>query len=405
MADWFQQHAHLIGVLMMPVTYGFTGWFTNMLALKMTFYPLKFWGIPPFLGWQGIVPRKASGLALKSVNMLTEKLIRVDEFFKKLKPEMLKKQFIPVVEKNTPEITGHMLDALDDHLKSLIDDTNRKEIVDNAVMHARDKVNEIAGHLDEDIKKVFNFKALVLRNLTGPNVKLIVDIFQEVGAKEFTFIKRSGWYFGSLLGIIQMGLWQIYPEWYTLPIQGVIVGYVTNWLALTMIFRPLYEKSFAGIKYRGLFLKRQPEVSEKYATIFAEHVLSARNILEEILYRRIARSVVEQIENDIIQVLKTKEENSSLQVEVDKETEKVRKQATGQLNDMLAESSLTVEKMMQRSMNVKKMIFERMKDLPPEEFEPILRSAFQEDEYILIVLGAALGAVAGLLQGLYMISV
>jgi uncharacterized membrane protein YheB (UPF0754 family) len=46
-----------------PVTCGFIGWVTNWLALKMTFYPLRFIGIPPVLGWQGIIPRKAAKIA------------------------------------------------------------------------------------------------------------------------------------------------------------------------------------------------------------------------------------------------------------------------------------------------------------------------------------------------------
>ena len=32
----------------------------------------------------------------------------------------------------------------------------------------------------------------------------IVQIFQEVGAQEFTFIERSGFYFGFLFGVVQV---------------------------------------------------------------------------------------------------------------------------------------------------------------------------------------------------------
>lgn len=46
----------------------------------------------------------------------------------------------------------------------------------------------------------------------------------------------------------------------------------------------------------------------------------------------------------------------------------------------------------------------RMKALPPEEFESILRSAFQEDELLLILIGAVLGALVGLGQAFYMLA-
>ena len=44
------------------------------------------------------------------------------------------------------------------------------------------------------------------------------------------------------------------------------------------------------------------------------------------------------------------------------------------------------------------MIQERMENLPPAEFQNLLRPAFQEDEMKLILLGAALGFAAGMAQ-------
>ena len=70
----------------------------------------------------------------------------------------------------------------------------------------------------------------------------------------------------------------------------------------------------------------------------------------------------------------------------------------------LSQASETMEKLINRSMNVKATIYNRMKDLPGAHFETLLRSAFQEDEWILIILGAVLGAIVGLGQMFYMIA-
>jgi uncharacterized membrane protein YheB (UPF0754 family) len=48
----------------MPIVSAIVGWFTNVVALKMMFYPIEFVGPkPPLLGWQGIIPRKAAKMA------------------------------------------------------------------------------------------------------------------------------------------------------------------------------------------------------------------------------------------------------------------------------------------------------------------------------------------------------
>ena len=53
-------------------------------------------------------------------------------------------------------------------------------------------------------------------------------------------------------------------------------------------------------------------------------------------------------------------------------------------------------------MEIEKTMAERMKQLSPEEFEHVLRTAFKEDELILILVGAAIGGMIGLMQTLVM---
>ncbi|MEM7181384.1 MAG: DUF445 domain-containing protein [Spirochaetota bacterium] len=404
--QWIADNVATIGIFLMPLTYGFVGWFTNLAAIKMMFYPLQFRGIKPFLGWQGIVPRKASGLALKSANLLQERVVQIDQFFSKIKPQQINRSLQPILEQHIPNLTASCINSLDQHLREQITTVDEKRIQEKVLSHSLEQMQQITSQLAEDVKKVFNFKGLVLRALAGDNAKLIVDIFQEVGSKEFLFIQRSGWYFGALLGLVQAGLWLLYPYWWTLPMQGIVVGYITNFLALNMIFRPLYEKRYLFFSYQGLFLKRQDEVSKQYARIFAEHVMNPRNILEEILYRRIARTIGETIEADIIALLHTKtkpEEKATLSQVVEQEIGVTKSQAQLETVNFLSQSSQLLEKMMAKAMPIEKMIYERMRALPPEEFEPILRSAFQEDEYILILLGSVLGALVGMGQAVFML--
>ncbi|EQA37532.1 PF04286 domain protein [Leptospira inadai serovar Lyme str. 10] len=407
--SFFSQNKELIGIIMMPFTYGFVGWFTNVVALKMTFYPLEFVGIPPYLGWQGIVPKKAQKLALKSVNIMTERLIKVEDFFSKVDPEQLEKEFQPVLDGLVPSATKEIIHHIDPDMRKHLENGHEQEIINAVQEKCAHTVRNIMVQVKENVSSVFNFRSLVLRKLTGPNVKRIVDIFEEVGSKEFTFIERCGWYLGGALGILQAVLWEFFPVWWTLPIQGIIVGYITNWVALTMIFRPLYEKRFGPVKYRGLFLARQEEVSRKYSNVFATQVLTPRNVLEEILYKRAARTLVETIQEETVSAAHKLHLNGNLDSEngkgEDSDFETTKKEVIRNVSDTLANSSSKLESYMGRAMSIENNMFKRMKDLPPEEFEPILRSAFQEDEYVLILIGSVLGAIVGLFQGLYMLYV
>ena len=49
-----------------------------------------------------------------------------------------------------------------------------------------------------------------------------------------------------------------------------------------------------------------------------------------------------------------------------------------------------------RSRVVERLLRQRMEEMPPEDFQDLLRPCFQEDELKLILVGAALGFLAGL---------
>ncbi|TGL08565.1 DUF445 domain-containing protein [Leptospira bouyouniensis] len=392
---------------MIPFTYGFVGWVTNWLALKMTFYPIQFIGFPPYLGWQGIIPRKAHKMASKSVDVITERLLNIKEVFLKVDPKKAETVFLPALDSSIRYTIKEFSDSLDPKLWDIIPDLVKEEIYHKVRRESGITIRKVIKKLQADIDSLFDVKALVLKKLSGSNVSLVVELFQEVGAPEFKFIERSGFYFGFLLGLIQMVFMIFFPLSWTLPIQGVIVGYLTNYLALEMIFRPLIPKKVLGFwTYQGLFLKRQNEVSRLYAKLVSEKILTPKNILSELIFGKASKEIIDIIRNEV-----------SGHVDTVTFLAKPALYATGKINEFDAakerisvamadnaiENAFHLEAYLGESLQIEKMMGDRMSALPPKEFESILRSAFQEDEMLLILVGAALGALVGWFQMVFII--
>ncbi|TGM87021.1 DUF445 domain-containing protein [Leptospira bouyouniensis] len=392
---------------MIPFTYGFVGWVTNWLALKMTFYPIQFIGFSPYLGWQGIIPRKAHKMASKSVDVITERLLNIKEVFLKVDPKKAETVFLPALDSSIRYTIKEFSDSLDPKLWDIIPDLVKEEIYHKVRRESGITIRKVIKKLQADIDSLFDVKALVLKKLSGSNVSLVVELFQEVGAPEFKFIERSGFYFGFLLGLIQMVFMIFFPLSWTLPIQGVIVGYLTNYLALEMIFRPLIPKKVLGFwTYQGLFLKRQNEVSRLYAKLVSEKILTPKNILSELIFGKASKEIIDIIRNEV-----------SGHVDTVTFLAKPALYATGKINEFDAakerisvamadnaiENAFHLEAYLGESLQIEKMMGDRMSALPPKEFESILRSAFQEDEMLLILVGAALGALVGWFQMVFII--
>jgi uncharacterized membrane protein YheB (UPF0754 family) len=217
-------------LLSIPVIGAIVGWGTNVVALKMTFYPLEFLGIPPYLGWQGIIPAKAESMAARTVDLMTTKLVGVREVIERLDPErvvaamqdgvaaMLRQVIDDVMMREQPELWQALPEAI------------RQGIYDRASADAPAVIRESLEDIKIDIEDLVDLKRMAIDALLADRA-FLNTIFLECGKDEFVFIERSGIYFGFLFGLIQMALWVVYPADWTLPVAGFFLGYITNVLA------------------------------------------------------------------------------------------------------------------------------------------------------------------------------
>lgn len=279
---FWQEYQELIMYLSIPITSAIVGWGTNVLALKMTFYPVEFFGIKPYIGWQGIIPSKAKKMAQISVDLWTTKLVDVKELFSQIKPEKVAEEMRPQFDRMAKEIMDEFMEQQMPDAWSRIPPAAKKIAYARISKDMPKVVAEIMEEVKNNIEEVFDIKEMVINRLMQDK-SLLNEIFLKCGREEFKFIERSGIYFGLLFGMVQMAVWYVYPEWWILPLFGLIVGWATNWLALKLIFEPVHPVSILGMKFQGLFIKRQVEVSTEYASMLANEIFTFDRIFAAII--------------------------------------------------------------------------------------------------------------------------
>ncbi len=393
--DWLD----IVLLLSIPVISGLVGYGTNVLALKMTFYPLKFFGIPPFFGWQGIVPAKARKMAEKSVDMLTTRLVNVEEEFGKLEPARVAEMIMPDLKNTTDQIIGEAMEAQFGTLWRNAPFFVKQRLTQRVTAEIPAVVQSMVQEIRQKINELLDLKALVVNRLVQDK-KLVNEIFLRVGRDEFRFIEKSGFYFGFLFGIPQAIISYFYNPWWLLPLAGLLVGYATNALALKLIFEPLHPKKILGLfEYQGLFIKRQSEVSDEYSAIVTAKIITAESLfdfmlrgpasdkLATILEKHIHDALAETTTGPLVRLVATPAKMSV-----------VKHIATFRY---MQELPVVIRRMYgyaDATLNLRFLLANKMKSLSPHEFEAFLRPVFQEDETTLIVVGAVLGGIAGVLQ-------
>lgn len=78
--------------------------------------------------------------------------------------------------------------------------------------------------------------------------------------------------------------------------------------------------------------------------------------------------------------------------------QELKKDVSNEVMRRLPDTLKHVERYAGDAMLIQQTLIEKMRAMTPEEFEGVLRPAFQQDEWILITVGAVLGFLVGELQ-------
>jgi len=389
----------LLPYLSIPIVSALVGWITNVVAIRMTFYPLKYVGIRPF-GWQGIIPSKAKKMAETAVDLWTTKLLDIGTQFSKIKPKKVAEEMSPSIDHLSRQIIDEVMDAklpkIWQNAPQGIKDRVYEKVSDNLPLIVEEMMKEV----EENFSEMLDLKFLAVSSLTQNKV-LLNQMFLKCGEVEFKFIEKSGLYFGFLFGLIQMIVWYYLPMWWVLPLFGMLVGYFTNFLALKLIFRPLNPINFGKLLIQGMFIRRQVEVASEYSKMVASKIITIENIFEYIIRgpgsEKLKSIVQKQIEftiNETAGIIKSLVEittGSKLFLHI-------RNIACFRFMQELPMNIRHVFGYAENALDLEHILREKMIGLSPLEFESFLRPVFQEDETTLIIIGAVLGGMAGLLQ-------
>jgi hypothetical protein len=291
-----------------PLFAGAVGWLTNKVAVEMIFRPIGFWGLPikrwpnnplGWIGWQGIVPCKAGVMAKRLTDIVTGKLIHVQEVFQRISPQRFSELLAPGVDRIAGQVVSEMLPEAEvarraglgvgvSALRGLAPEA-QMEMSELRLRFVRDVVKDVQA----DVDNLIDLDALMVGGFVREK-RMLVELFQRCGKAELAFLINSGFGFGIVLGLIQMVAWLVYERAWTLAAGGAIVGFLTNWIALKLIFEPVEPTRIGPFMLQGMFLRRQHEVSAEFADCMTDQLLSSQSLLEHLMERDGFREIVQR---------------------------------------------------------------------------------------------------------------
>ena len=396
-----QARPDFVPFMCIPIVASVVTWLHVWMALKMVFYPIAFWGVHVAglpLGWQGIVPRKAGKISGILVDQSISKIGSLDEFFREMKPdemaEFISETLMENVEEFIDEVMGERNRTLWENLPIGI----KRRIYQHVRKQVPNIMDGLVTELTFNVESLVDMRQMVVSQMENDRA-MMVRMFLLVGQKEINFIWHISAAIGLFFGIIQMGVWLVVPWHWTLVFWAALWGLLTNWLAIWMVFNPIEPKQFMGMTFHGAFMRRQAEVTEVFAHISTRELFTIKQIMTEMMFGPKADKTRKVIKRHVGKMLDSPIVRTAIQMTMGWDE-------YAKLKDTIIDKSIAATMVPisdaglneSRAEKVNELFLDRMKKLSPAEFQNLLRPAFQEDEWILIVLGGVTGALAGWLQ-------
>lgn len=190
-----------------------------------------------------------------------------------------------------------------------------------------------------------------------------------------------------------------------LTIVGGIIGWVTNILAIKMLFRPIKPITIplTNIKIQGLIPKRRNEIALSIGEAVESELIQINDIIEKLVTSQNKTEVIHSIKRRVLMAVDLKIPSlipSAIKLKL---LEYIGEQIDVEAEDILERTIDDLTTKAVEKVKIGQMVAEKIDEFELEKIEEmILKLSSRELKYIEI-LGGVLGAVIGLLQGIVVI--
>jgi len=174
-----------------------------------------------------------------------------------------------------------------------------------------------------------------------------------------------------------------YLRFIVYPLIGTFLGFITNFIAIKLLFRP--RKKFLGVQ--GLLPKRKTEIAKKAGEIINEYLVNSEDIRKELDRETLEKSVDNYLNKNKsplwdIPVMRKVAKSIIVTFLIDND---------GYFNKKIIESIIHNEM-------VSNIVEKKIEEFDISQLENIVKKASGHEINFIIITGAILGFIIGLIE-------
>ena len=179
------------------------------------------------------------------------------------------------------------------------------------------------------------------------------------------------------------------------------IGWITNWVAIKMLFRPHKEISFGLFKIQGLIPKRRAEIGSGIANIIQNELISVKDVISNIDREEFSKRLNSSIDRVLEKNLKgkVKEKFPVLQMFF---SDRMAKDVSNTIKDIIMENQEKIFEIFsnyaEENIDFEIIISDKISNFSLDKLEEIITLLAKKELKHIEVIGAILGGLIGVVQ-------
>lgn len=186
-----------------------------------------------------------------------------------------------------------------------------------------------------------------------------------------------------------------------LVIIGSLIGWITNYVAIKMLFRPYKEINLGLFKIQGLIPKRRHEIGISLAETIQKELISLDDIMKKLENAEIEEEM-ERVIDSILEAKLAKEISTKFPMLAMFLNESTLSKIKDSIRDSIMENKDQIIEMLfktlEKNVDFKEIIVEKIDAFSLEELEKIIFSLAKKELKHIEIVGAILGGLIGIAQ-------
>ena len=186
-----------------------------------------------------------------------------------------------------------------------------------------------------------------------------------------------------------------------IPLISAFIGWVTNWVAIKMLFHPREPKKILGVTFHGIFPKRQQQFAEKLGKLVSAEFLSFDDIEQKISNPENLKKVMPMIETHVDDFLRNrlKDEMPVISMFIgDKTITNLKTMFMKEIESLFPQVMKQYATNLKSELDLEQIVIKKVAGFSSDKLEEVLYQIMSKEFRFVEIIGAVIGLIIGIVQ-------